>query len=270
MSSSVASGIPQRQGFDFDPLTQFSRLFCTFLQTVFMQFKPGMYHWDPNEKLSEITISDQATIDKKEVERRPAILVARAPAAFTNTSLNQLSGPLVGYSDVNTPSAVKMNIDPTTGNERHTDLISSTMVYNCLSKEGIEAQRLSWMTGFYTRALKKALLRGGLHRVGEEIGFGAESSPGSIVQPDPKEITMVSTSVPFYFQDSFTVGPEYKTLLKEVDLALRSEVDAPAAGATVLNPPSIYGRPVQYSELLSLDSRVVVGPWKKNLKQLKK
>jgi hypothetical protein len=260
-STRVATGEPQGQGFDYDPLAHFSRVFCKFLQIVFSGFQKGDYHWSEDEKVSDITISDQATIAKEVVMRRPAILVARGPAAFTNTSMNQLAGPLVGYSDINTIGQVKPNVNVQTGDERHTDLIAATMQYNCLSREGLEAQRIAWATGYFTRTLKKALLKAGLHRVGEEVSFGAESAPGTIVTPDGNEIVLVTTSVPFYFQDTYTIGPKYKVLLNEVALALTSEIRGPATNAPELAQPSIYGRPLREITLVSMDSKVTAGPW---------
>jgi hypothetical protein len=273
MSTRTATGEPQGQGADFDPLAHFSRIFCRFLQVVFAGFDKGDYHWDKDEKLSDITISDQATIGKEVVMRRPAILVARGPAAFTNTSLNQLAGPLVGYKSVGKIDGFVPNVAQD-GATRHTDLIAATMQYNCLSREGLEAQRLAWATGYFTRALKTALLKAGLHRVGEEVSFGAESAPGTIVTPDTNEIIMVTTSVPFYFQDTYTVGPKYKVLLNEVVLALTSEVEGTLPGSPTLLPPSIYGRTFNKdnSTLVQMDSKLIVTegprtPFRKRPKQ---
>jgi hypothetical protein len=261
VSIRVADGTPQGDGFNFDPLTHFTRIFCKFLQKVFSGFEKGNYHWSEDEKLTDIVISDQATVAKETVERRPAILVARGPANFSNLSLNQLAGPLVGYSDINTVSQVKPNIDPQAGTERHTDLIAGTMIYNCLSREGLEAQRLAWACGYFTRALKAALLRAGLHRVGEDVGFGGESPPGSLVTPDTNEIVLVTVSVPFFFQETHTIGPKYKTLLNEVSLALTSQLSSTTdTESPQLKPPSIYGQVLQGVTLVPLGSRVNVGP----------
>ena len=259
MSTRVATGEPQEQGFNHDPLAQFSRLFCRFLQVVFSGFPKGSYHWDQDEKLTDITISDEATIAKEVVNRRPAILVARGPAQFTNTSMNQLAGPVVGYSGTGTiqqPGGVNLAVNSATGEERHTDLIAATMQYNCLSSEGLEAQRIAWACGYFTRTLKTSLMKAGLHRVGEDVSFGAESAPGTIVQPDSNEIIMVSVSVPFFFQDTYTLGPKYKVLLNEVDLALASGIDSSSPESPALKPPSIYGN-VQNGNLVPLGSRVV-------------
>lgn len=259
-SPSIPQGVPQAQGFDEDPLTHFSRVFVRFMQLVFASFEKGAYRWNADEKLSEITISDQSTIKKEVVERRPAIIISRGPAAFGNTSMDQLAGPLL---DKQKDGSTKFtaNMDPITGSKRFTDLLSSTMTYNCLSREGIEAQRIAWISAYATRTLKRALLKVGLHRVGEDVSIGSESAPGSIVQPDSNEIVMVSVSVPFYFQDTWTTAPLDKTLLTKVSMALTSEVRVPDPLVPQVAEPSINGNTLG-QKVLTLSSQVLVGPWK--------
>lgn len=258
----TTAGIPLPQGFAEDPLTNFSRLFVKFLQVIFSSFEKGQYKWEPDDKLTDISITDQATINREVIERRPALIVSRGPASFSNVSLNQFAGPRVYYSDPTTVSKVVLNKNPQTGTKRFTDLISAVVDINCLSREGLEAQRLAWITGNSIRVFKAYLLKAGLHRVGEDVSFGAESPPGSIVSSAPNEIVMVTVSAPFFFQYSWSTSPLQKNLLNEITIGLKSIVDAPAPGATILNPPAINGKPIQYSQVLSLDSTVSVGGWK--------
>ncbi len=257
MSERVPSGIPQSQGVGIDPLTRYTRLFCRFLQIIFSDFEKGSYHWDVDTQSTDIIISDQSTLSLDAMEKRPAIIVSRGALAFTNVSIDQFAGPLLD-KQINGQERFTPNLNINTGSERHTDLVSGTIVYNCLSREGIEAQRLAWMSGGYTRTLKKVLIRAGLHRVGENIQYSAESAPGSIVQPDSNEIVMVSVSIPFYFQDTWNVEPEDKLLLKHVDMALRSEVEA-ATPSAVIKEPSIYGRVLNCNTAVSL-GKVSTGP----------
>lgn len=258
MSTSVPQGVPQPQGVGEDPLTHYTRVFVRFLQVLFQTFERGAYHWDSDDKNTDIHISDQATIKEEVVEKRPAILVSRGPLALTNVSMDQFSGPIQQKNPQTGQGYFKPNLDYQTGARRHTDLSSCVMTYNCLSKEGLEAQRIAWICGYFTRALKRTLMKSGLHRVGEDIQFGSESAPGSIVQPDPSEVVMVSVSVPFYFQDSWSVEPVDKLLLKHVEVALRSNSDG-TPQTVPINGPSIYGQPLAVDKVLSLN-RVSVGP----------
>jgi hypothetical protein len=76
------------------------------------------------------------------------------------------------------------------------------------------------------------------------------------VQPDSGEIVMVSVSVPFYFQDTWTIETIDKTLLTRIDLALRSEVGYPAADAVLIRQPGLNGRTLYYDKMVSLNQDV--------------
>lgn len=248
----IAAGAPEPQGPGEDPLYHYNRIFVRFLQLVFASFDKGKYHWELDNNLTEIQISDQSTIAHEAAEQRPSILVARGPANFGNIAMDQFAGP-----HFDKKGGLVRNLDQATGARRHTDLVSASVSYNCLSSEGVEAQRIAWIAAMATRRLKRSLMKAGLHRVGEEIQVGAESPPGAIVQPDSGEIIMVSVSVPFFFQDFWTVEPVDKVLLKNIDLALRSTVNF-APGESALNAPAINGRILEYDreKALSLSQRV--------------
>jgi hypothetical protein len=239
VSESVPKGLVQPQNLGEDPLTHWTRVFAQFLQLVFASFSKGAYHWEQDDRLTEIVIQDQGSIKKEVVEKRPAIVLSRGPMQYGNLVMDQFAGP----------SLTVPNEEYQYGRRHYTDLIATSMSYNCLSREGIEAGRLAHICAMSTRRLKRVLLHAGMHRVGEEISVGAESPPGAVVQPDSNEIVMVTVSVPFYYQDYWTIEPVDKLLLKNVDLALRSEVR--------LNPPSIYGR----SLVSSLTQELSVGDW---------
>lgn len=251
-SQRIPSGPAQPQGPGEDPLYHYNRLLVRFLQLVFETFDKGNYHWDPDEELTEIIISDQATMAAETVEKRPAIIVARGPASFGNIAIDQFAGPRLNSREGFVP-----NFDPASGARRHTDLVAASSSFNCLSSNGPEAQRLAWICAMATRRLKRSLMRAGFHRIGEEVQVGPESAPGAVVQPDSDEIIMVTVSVPFFFQDFWTIEPADKVLLKKLDLALRSTVNF-APGEVALNAPAINGRILEYdrTKALSLTQRV--------------
>lgn len=250
----VQSGSPEPQGPGEDPLYHYNRIFVRFLQIVFASFEEGKYRWCLDQDNTEIIISDQSTLSRETAEQRPAILVARGSASFSNLSLDQFAGPSYDKAGKFVP-----NSDPASGAKRHTDLVSTSCVYNCLSSEGVEAQRIAWIAAMATRRLKKSLMHAGIHRVGEEVTVGAETPPGAIVQTDEREIILVPVTVPFYFQDFWTVEPADKVLLKNIDIAVRSTINfSPSERA--LNAPAINGRFLEYdrSKSLSLSQRVRV------------
>lgn len=262
MSTRVTSSLPQPQGVNEDPLTHYVRLFVKFLQVVHATWDKSSYKWLPDDKLTDIIIQNEGTIDKEVVEKRPAIIVTRGQAAWGNVSMDQFAGPIEERDPITGQVHWIPNEDSRTGARRYTDLVSSTMTYNVLSREGLEAQRIAWFCAYATRVLKKSLMRSGIHRVGEDIQIGSESPPGAIVQPDSNEIISVSVSVPFYFQDTYTITPKDKILLKEVDSVLSSEIGYPAQGAVPIREPGINGRVIGYTNLQTLNQAVSAGPYK--------
>lgn len=249
----VQSGSPEPQGPGEDPLYHYNRLLVRFLQLVFASMDEGKYKWNIDPQLTGITITDQATIGHDAIEQRPAILVARGPAVFGNLAMDQFNGPTL------TKGKFVPNFDPETGEKRYTDLVSSSATYNCLSSEGVEAQRIAWIAGMATRRLKKSLMHAGFHRIGEDVSVGPESPPGAFVPTDPREIVLVPVMVPFYFQDFWTIGPVDKVLLKNIDIAVRSTINF-SLTERALNAPAINGRILEYDRntALSLSQRVRV------------
>lgn len=241
MSTRVPTGGAQPQGVGEDPLLHFSRLFTRFLQVYFATFDKGSYQWTADEKTTDIVIQGEGTIEKEVVEKRPAIIVSRGPVSFSNVAIDQFKG-----------------FDYEAGRRTHTDLLASSMTFNCLSKVGLEAQRIAWVAAYVTRVFKRTLMHAGIHRVGEELQIGAESPPGAVIPSNPREIIMVPVSVPFYFQQTWSIEPIDKKLLSGISMNVRSDVEFPAPGAVAIREPGLNGRVLQYSKLVSLKSEVKV------------
>lgn len=236
----VSSGVPQPQGVGEDPLFHYTKLFVRFLQVVFSTFEKGAYRWEPDLELTDIIISDQGVLGQDVVEKRPSIVCIRGPAMWSNVSMDQFK-----------------SYDFQTGTRSHTDLIASSMTYNCIAREGLEAQRIAWIAAYATRTLKRNLMKAGLHRVGENVDMGAEADFGSLVPDSESDLSVVPVSVPFFFQDSYSIGPVDNLLLKDIDLRLTSEVNslepAPKQG---LRQPAIGGRILKYDKVFSITQRV--------------
>lgn len=259
MSARVLStNVQDAQG---DPLTHYLRLFTRFQQVVWGTWEKGSYVWNSDDSLTDITIQAEGTVNKEVVQKRPAIIVSRGPMQWGNLAMDQFAGPLLKTDPVTGQRILTPNLNTMDGAKRYTDLNSSTITYTVLSKEGIEAQRIAGFCAYSTRVLKKTLMRAGLHKVGDDIQVGAESSPGSIVQPDSTEIIAVSVHVPFYFQVTYTITPADKLLLKQVDMALSSSTGYPAPGAVPIREPGINGKVIGYDKTLVLSQTASAGPF---------
>jgi hypothetical protein len=237
-NSRAQTGTVQPQGIGEDPMTHYTRVFIKFLQLAFASFEKGSYKWTPDPKTTDIIITDQGGVGREVVEKRPAIIVQRGGMQATNVAMDQFAGPTFDSAT----GAYKTNLNIATGFRSHTDLYAGGMTFNCLSSNGIEAQRLAWICHWAVRTLKRTLMKvKGIHRVGEDISVGPETPPGSYISGDPGEIVAVQVMIPFLFQVSWTVEPLDKTLLTHIDIELRSEVRSAASW----KPPSYNGQPLQ-------------------------
>lgn len=238
----VPMGAVEAQGPGEDPLRHYTRLFVRFLQYCFSTFEKGSYRWELDESLTDVVISANQRVAREAVEKTPAILVMRGGFGKSNLSLDQFKG-----------------FDPTTGRRSHTDLEGGAVTFNCIAAEPDEAGRLAWLAYRSTEALKRTLMKAGLHQVGENMQISPESSPGSLVQPEAGQpLSMVTVSVPFYFQRFWSVEPVDKKLLTNIELAVRSQLNMPAPGASPVREPGGYGKVLTYDRVISFDQRVRV------------
>lgn len=241
MSESVAdTNLPPTSGIGEDPLLYWTKMFVRFLQLVFATNEKGNYKWEPDDKLTDIYISDSAQISNDVVNKTPAILVKRGGFAFMNLAMDQLhkraqAGPERIYSD----------------------LVSSSVTFNCISREGLEAGRIAWFSMMAVRRLKRTLNAVGAHRVGEDLSLSDETPPGALVGPGTVGSTMVSVNVPFLYQDTWKIEPTDKTLLRKLDITLTSSKSS-VSGGFALRAPQFGGRPVGFDQEVPLSSRVRV------------
>jgi hypothetical protein len=237
----IGNGVPQPQGPGEDPLLYYTKLFVRFLQLIFATFEKGAYHWSEDPENTEILIAGQGGETREVAEQRPAIIVARGSVNYLNLTLDQLQ-----------------SYDPISGLRKHAVMAAGSVIFQCCASVALEAGRIAHITDWAVKTHKRTLMKAGLHRVGEESVVGTESPPGSIVQGDPREVIMVPVSIPFYFPQIWTIEPIDKVLLKNLSLTLRSDIDWPASGATVVKGPGINGKPLTYTKLVSLTEGIKV------------
>lgn len=233
----ITTGLPQPQGLGEEPLYHFTRVYLLFLQGLFKQFDSGSYRWSEDEKLSEVSITDNVPFPKDKIEQRPAIVTMRGPAQFGNLSLDNLK-----------------SLDWHTGSRRHDDIVSCTMSIHCISKTGVEAQRLAWIVGRHLRIFSRMLQQQGrFHKVGYEVSIGPESPPGSLIDPEPSPtMTLVTVFSPFHFKWTEVVTPQDAPLLQNVEAHIAAGLIIPAATTTAaqecyqtkMRPPTIRGLPI--------------------------
>lgn len=230
----VASGLVEPHGLGEEPLLYFTRVYLLFLQGLFEQFDTGSYRWSRDEKLSEISITDQVPIPRENVDKNPAIVTLRGPANAANLSLDQVR-----------------DVDVVTGKKTRADLWSTTMSLNCLAKNDVEAQRIAWIVARHIRTFKTSIQRCGMHKIGDEIQIGPVSPPGSLVSGEAEpEIYAVTVFSPFHFMWKEEDTPLDAVRLRGIEAKLQSALLPPSATTTAgrveirnsLRPPGIGGR----------------------------
>ncbi len=161
-------------------------------------FEPGEEDYSTAETETELIVSDAGAVGTDTVETRPAILISRGPFAYGNVSLDQL-----------------LEQDLASGNRTHTDLLSGSFVVNCVSKIGLEAEKLALLVAKAIRMYRRQLQVAGFFYIGHMIQVGQESPAGTLVSGDSEEdFVTVSVTFPVYYQESWTVTQDAETLAR--------------------------------------------------------
>ncbi|MCK4305284.1 MAG: hypothetical protein KAY24_13690 [Candidatus Eisenbacteria sp.] len=250
IATSISQGKPYDPSWGENPLLQVRKTVLSFLQGLFEQAPAGCFQWHESLEATEIVITDESPIALDVVGKRPAISLVRAPAAFGQTSLDEMrSNNFV------------------TGQRRHTDLLSSTMSVNCCSRVSLESEYIAWIAAQHIWLLRRLMIKGtAIHDIGRGCQIGSPSPAGAIVAGDTEgEWICTSVSVPFFLQVAGEVSPlasSNQTMVKAIEARIGvrgsaqvgpTEVRGQATAAPILQPgqrvntrpPTIRGKPIR-------------------------
>lgn len=230
----TAPVLPDPPAYGDEPLDWLTRVYLIFVQGLFGQMPSGSWKWSPDEKLSEITITDQAPFPRTRLEQRPAIITMRGQAQFANMSLDNVR-----------------SVDWKTGTKERTDLVACTMSLVVVAKLDVEAQKIGWLLMRHLRTFKSMLQRyGRFHKIGDEISISPVSPPiGSVISGEgDEEFVMCTVQSPFYFQWTEKTSPTDAVLAREIDAHLSAALAPPDTTGvrqqTVLRRPTVRGMPI--------------------------
>jgi len=216
-----------------DPTLQLTRVFVYFLQNLFREAPEGMgMKWRPDEETTEILITDQKPrLDA--VEKKPHITCVFGEGQWAVLGIDQLMNQ-------------KMM---TTGERKHSDLISSTISYHCQAREGTFARRIAWNASYFTNVFRRVIIKGGgLHQVGMKHVITPESGPTVYTGPLSEEkIVSVVVTIPFYWQSQWLIrDPAHLFRQWKMTLSVSKPAKRFSTGEAVrIKQASIYGRPVK-------------------------
>ena len=150
----------------YDPVYGSVRTLIGFCQGLFKSLPDSRYVWLPDPEKTEILITGAYPIKQQVVNSRPAVIVVHGQTSYLNTTMNSFK-----------------TMSPTTGNTVHRDLLSTTVVFNCVARTGPEASAIAWYIASNIKALKTLLQRKGpFTRIGHDVTIGGESPPGALIQ----------------------------------------------------------------------------------------
>jgi hypothetical protein len=151
--------------------------------------------WRPDSSETEILIVDKYSFNLDDVQVRPAIVGNRGPQQWQGTS---------GFQQ-------RQTFDFRTAQSVHTDLLSGSVVFNCFSKEGIEAESFAGDVFEWFRVFREPLRKSGLFRV-ESTSMGEEALVVGDSRPD---LSVVPVQVEASVQLRWSIQP-YAPVLRDV------------------------------------------------------
>ena len=193
-------------------------IFIGMLQQIFYQ-NPNEFHWDPDESLTKLNITDQFNTDNLTPDFKPTIYIRRRPLGFLNTSIDQFLGG--SYN---------------TSKKYYTDLISGIVELVSVSREGLEAGRLAGLTFLLINEFVGEFRKMGMHDV----------SVKALGEEEPKDVktTMrvveVPVTVQYIFQYTWAVQTMGLMPLREVEIGRTTEA---TTGAQLKGKPSTVCSP---------------------------
>src|SRR5580658_2220084 len=201
-------GVYEGDDFRNSPLEHVRTLFVRFIQGLFHAAPPGAYHWEADNELSQIRISDENPVKTEDCGKRPAITVTRGPAAFYTMGM----GDMIDY-------------DPRTGKEVKGVMVPGTMTINCCSRVDLECDRLAWIVAEQLWMNRELLIHMGFFEVGRQPTFGAPSPAGSIVIGDnADEWYVTSVTCPFQFTRTSSATPLGHRIVRGIEVAMRAHL----------------------------------------------
>lgn len=190
--------------FKHAPLRFVRQQYLRFLQGLFWYRPKGQLHWDPDQEMSDIHITDEAPIQSAAIGSRPAILITRAPVHMMSLGLDD---------------TVSTNL--ATGQKVKSILMPGTMSINCCSREPQESEDVCAWVAEQLWIMRDIMQRAGFFQIGQNVGIGAPSPAGSIVVNDSGREWYVTTATsPYQVQRTAAVTPLGQGIAKGIELVM--------------------------------------------------
>jgi hypothetical protein len=169
-----------------------------FIQVIFGARAVGSLHYDEDDSKTEIFIADQHTTNIKAVEVNPAIIAVRGPISWLPTGLGGGS-----FEGQNMP----------TGKTTFNDLLSGSVAFSCLSREGIEAENIAHLVFNSFKFFRPILQQYGYFSI-KSMNVGSEALIEQEGSDDKLYLVPVYISV--QVQDRWTLSDDAARNLRKI------------------------------------------------------
>ncbi len=105
---------------------QIKRVFLNFLQQYFTESVDARYRWSSDYKTTKTIIADKNGVDRPTNEKRPLLILSRQSLRPMFSTLKQ-----------------RLSLNFRNNRESYMDLLEGSVVINCMSKSGMQAEELA-------------------------------------------------------------------------------------------------------------------------------
>lgn len=169
-----------------------------FLQVLFSTRAKGSLQYDDDENKTDIQICDQHTVDLETWHTRPAIIGVRGPVSWQALGLGG--------------NAFESQ-DRRTGKTTHNDLLTGSMAFSCISREGIEAENIAHLVFNSFRAFRPELAKYGFFTI-KSLNIGSETL---VIQDGAHDdLYIVPVYITAQMQDRWTLDDKAAERLRRI------------------------------------------------------
>lgn len=169
------------------------------LQAIFSAREPGSLHYDSDDTNTEIFIGDQHTTNLDVVATKPAIIAVRGPV--------QWMMPIgLGGSSIE-------KIDIPTGKTTFNDLLTGSVAFSCVSREGIEAENIAHVVFNSFKYFRPVLQKYGYFSI-KSLNIGSETLLEQEGSDD--KLYVVPVYITALVQDRWTLTDETARKLRQI------------------------------------------------------
>lgn len=219
-----------------DPTNWLATQFVRFAQVLFRagggSKAASGYEWSEDDVKSDLLITDQIPLPQETIEKQPAIQLV------LGGEQNQTLG--IGYL---------ADLDFSTGERTHIDLIGGSATFNIHTRTADTAKRLArYIQSGILRHQRELIRLARLQHIGMQVQMGPVSAPGALVQAGSRCVSvMVSVLFQYFYTERWTSKPGMVPWgLSQPDTAA-----APAEGVSLQPKPIVKATYIDYRVLNS-------------------